>query len=389
MTAQQNPTSETNGNGSLPLRHLRIEFTGRNIWRTGWVILALAALASFLLFVLHDGGGVIFTVLMSWFAAIAMEPAVRKLSTKMSRGRATVIVMGGVAIFMVLFLLAFGNLFLNQIATLIESIPNVVQGAVSWVNERFGTTYDTQDILHSIKLTPAQASKYAQGVLGGVLGIIGSVVGALFSGFTILMFTFYLSADNPRLRLWIARLLPARQQRVFVSVWELVRIKTGGYVAARVILAALNAGTSAIVFAIIGLPSWLALGVWTGLVAQFVPTIGTYISIVLPVLVGLVSDRPWTGIAALVWAIAYQQVENLFIEPRISARAVNIHPAVSFGSVLLGSSLFGIAGALLAVPVTAALISLLDVYGKRYDLVEELRDQGVAEDVRIPDAGDG
>ena len=206
---------------------------------------------------------------------------------------------------------------------------------------------------------------------------VGSVVGAVFSAFTLFMFTYYLSADNPRLRLWIARLLPARQQRVFMSVWELVRVKTGGYVAARVVLATLNGVTSAIVFAIIGLPSWLALGVWTGVIAQFVPTIGTYISIVLPVFVGLTSDRPWTGIAALIWAIAYQQVENLFIEPRISAKAVDIHPAVSFGSVLLGTSLFGVAGALLSVPVTAALLSLLDVYGRRYALVDELRSEGL------------
>ena len=99
------------------------------------------------------------------------------------------------------------------------------------------------------------------------------------------------------------------------------------------ILATINATTSAVVFALIGLPSWLALAICTGLVAQFIPTIGTDISILLAVLVGLLSPAPWTGVAALVWAVVYQQVENLTFEPKISARAVDVHPAVAFASV--------------------------------------------------------
>ena len=119
------------------------------------------------------------------------------------------------------------------------------------------------------------------------------------------------------------------------------------------------------------MPSWLALGIWTGLVAQFVPTIGTYIAIVLPVLVGLLSGNPWIGVIALIWAVIYQQVENLTIEPKISARAVNVHPAVAFASVMLGASLFGVAGALIAVPVVAMAISLIEVRQLRHEVPNE------------------
>jgi predicted PurR-regulated permease PerM len=104
-------------------------------------------------------------------------------------------------------------------------------------------------------------------------------------------------------------------------------------------------------------------------VAQFVPTIGTYIAIALPVLVGFLSDRPVIGLVALVWAVLYQQVENLTLEPRISAKATDVHPAVAFASVLLGSALFGVAGAVLAVPVTAVLMSLVSIHVERHDLV--------------------
>jgi predicted PurR-regulated permease PerM len=161
-------------------------------------------------------------------------------------------------------------------------------------------------------------------------------------------------------------------QDVVFTVWTTTAQKTGGYIGARVILAGINSATSGVVFVIIGMPYWLPLALWTGIVAQFVPTIGTYIAIVLPVIVGLLSGSPWIGVAALIWAIVYQQVENLTIEPRISAKAVDVNPAVAFGSVLLGAALFGVAGAFLAVPVAAMLLALLQTYGKRYELLPEM-----------------
>ena len=155
-------------------------------------------------------------------------------------------------------------------------------------------------------------------------------------------------------------------------MWDITAQKTGGYVAARIILAFISGVMSSIVFLIIGMPSWLALGIWTGLVAQFVPTIGTYIAIVLPVLVGLLSPHPWIGVIALVWALLYQQVENLTIEPKINARAVDLHPAVAFAVVMFGAALFGIVGAMLAIPVGAMLIALVEARKMRHALAPEL-----------------
>ena len=215
----------------------------------------------------------------------------------------------------------------------------------------------------------------ASQLAGGVLAVLGSIAGAVASFFIFALLLFYLSADGPRLRRWIATLFPPRIQETTVVVWDTMAEKTGRYVSARLVLAAVNATATAIVFLIIGLPSWLALALWTGMVAQFVPAIGTYISIVLPVLVGLLSPNPWLGVIVLGWGILYQQVENLTIEPRISARAVNVHPAVSFGSVILGTAMFGVAGALLAIPVVAMLLTLLDLYRTRYDVLPQLEDE--------------
>ena len=110
--------------------------------------------------------------------------------------------------------------------------------------------------------------------------------------------------------------------------------------------------------------------------AQFVPNVGTYISIALPVVVGLTSGDPILGVYVLIWGIAYQQVENLTFEPRISARAVDLHPAVSFGSALLGAQLFGLSGALLAVPLAATAMAMLEIYKRRYELTDANRGPG-------------
>lgn len=347
--------------GSVSGAPVRVVLDARGTWRFWWTALTLVALGWFVLFVLRDGGNLLYLLIVSWFASLAMEPAVRWLSQRMRRGLATIVVMVGVVVFLVLFFAAFGRLFVDQVAQLVRTLPDLVQQTLDTVNRRLSTNYSVNDAIAALNLTPEKVAAYANEVLGGVLGLFGSIASTVFSMVTFGMFTFYFSADGPRLRQWIARRLPASQQSLFATAWDLTTIKTGGYVAARVTLAAVNAAASSIVFALIGLPSWFALGLWTGVVAQFIPTIGTYISIALPVLVGLMSPEPWTGVAALAWGIAYQQVENLTLEPRISARAVNVHPAVAFASVLLGTSLFGVAGALLAVPVSAMLLALFDL----------------------------
>ncbi len=357
-------------------RDITIILQTRNVWRVSFAVFGVIAVALFLKFILEDGGSVIFTVLIAWFAAIAMAPAVDRMSRRMPRGVATILVMVGFAVFVVLFTLAFGQLLLDQVVELIGSLPELLDAVLLWVNERFNLALDRQAIIDSVGLTTEELTDLATEVGGQALGILGSVLGGVFSVFTFGLFAFYLSADAPRFRRWLATLFPPRAQSVVVNVWDITAEKTGGYISARVILAFLNASTTAIVFVIIGMPNWLALSIWTGIVAQFVPTIGTYIAITLPVLVGLLSDNPTVGILALIWGVAYQQVENLTFEPRISAKAVDVHPAVAFGSVLMGAALFGVAGAFLAVPVSAMLLALLDIYTNRYELEGEQNSDG-------------
>jgi predicted PurR-regulated permease PerM len=347
-----------------------------NVWRVGLVVLGVIALGLILQFIIRDGGSVIFTVLMAWFAAIAMAPAVNRLSRFMKRGFATILVMGAFILLMVVFVVAFGALLVDQVTELISRIPDLIDSALEWFNATFSTTFTQDSLLASIGGGgnggdidfAALATEFGP----NLLGIVTSALGSVFGLFTFALFAFYFSAAMPALERWVTSLFPTRSQGVVRNVWHLTAEKTGNYVGARVILALLSSVCTGIVFAVIGMPYWLPLAMWTGIVAQFVPTIGTYIAIILPVLVGLLSPNPWLGVIALAWGLLYQQIENLTIEPRISARAVNVNPAVSFGAVLLGTALFGIAGAFLAVPVVAMLLALVDIYAKRYDLEAEM-----------------
>ncbi|MDO9484877.1 MAG: AI-2E family transporter [Actinomycetota bacterium] len=351
----------------------QVHFSPSNVWRIGFVIMGVLALGLIFTFILEDGGNVIFTVLMSWFAAIAMAPLVDRLSRRMRRGVATIIVMLGFLAALVLFIVTFGALLVDQLSQFVDRIPDLIDGVLSWINKTFNQSITQEDILKSFNLDTNDITSMATKLGVNVLGFLSSVVGSVFGVFTFALFTFYLSADMPRLKRWVCQLFPTRHQGIVENVWSLTAEKTGGYVGARVVLAIINSVLSGIVFAVIGLPYWLPLALWTGIVAQFVPTIGTYIAIVLPVIVGLASENPWDGVIVLIWALIYQQVENLTFEPKISAKAVDVNPAVAFGSVLLGAALFGVAGAFLAVPVTAMMLALLSIYGNRYELSADVK----------------
>lgn len=347
----------------------RIHLSIHDVWRAGWVLVAVVTLAALGNWVFRDAGNVIFTLVLAFLTSIAMEPAVVWLSQRMKRGLASLLVMVTFVVASLAFLAVFGKLLGEQIVAFAQTVPALAEQVVAWVNARFGSTVSYQDVLDKLGLGTATLTSVATNLAGGVLGFLAQVLSAAFGTLTFAFFTYYFSADAPRLRRWLASLFPPRQQEIFNTVWDLALVKTGGYVSARAVLAAICGGTAGLFMLVIGMPYWLALGVWTGVVAQFVPTVGTYIAIALPVLLGLIGEKPWQGVAVLAFALVYQQIENVTIEPRISAQAVDVHPAVSFGAVMFGASLFGVGGAFVAVPMGALLLALFDIYSHKYDVI--------------------
>ncbi|HYN75179.1 MAG TPA: AI-2E family transporter [Candidatus Limnocylindria bacterium] len=353
-------------------------FRDRPFWNRTWLVVGVLLLVLFLAFVVRQGASTFYFILMAWFVALAMEPAVSKLAQRMRRGLATGLVMLLGALGLAGFLWLFGSLFVDQVSSFIEAVPDMAADALAWFNRVTGADFTFDTILDRLGVTTTDLAGYADDVAFGVLNVLASILSGFFGLFVLVFFVFYVSSGMPSLRRWIARRVRPDLQVPFLAAWDLTEIKVGGYIAARVVLATVNSVLSGIVFAVIGLPYWLPLALWTGLVAQFVPNVGTYIAIALPVLVGLTSPEPILGVYVLIWGIAYQQVENLTIEPRISARAVALHPAVSFGAALLGAQLFGISGALLGVPVAATAMALLEIYKQRYELTPETEERVAA-----------
>ena len=357
-------------------------------WLRRAVLFLLAVIAGYqvaLWLFIHLRGflGLLF---LAWLFAIGIEPIVEALARHgVRRGAATGLVMFGLVAAAVGFVAVFGALLVDQLAELVSALPGAVGNVVRWVNQAFDTTFQPADIVASLQLTPARVQQLAQDLTPGLVGILSSLVGLVFEAFTFLLFAYYMSAQAPALRATVATWFPPRHQRVIAEVWEIAVEKTGGYLVSRLVLAVLNAAATGVLLWLLGVPYWLPLAIWAGVVSQFIPTVGTYLAIALPALIAL-SDQPADAVWVVVFGIVYQQVENYLIGPRITARTVAIHPAVAFGAVVAGASLFGPMGALVSIPVVAAVQAVIETYGHRYDLVDG-EPQAAAE--AEPPAADG
>ncbi|MFF0813917.1 AI-2E family transporter [Rhodococcus sp. NPDC003318] len=344
-----------------------------------YVLLAVAAyqLSGWLFHNLRNFLGLLF---LAWLASVTIEPVVDRLERLgLRRGAGTGIVLFSLILLAIGFLAVFGALLAEQLAQLLTALPDAVSRVTEWANRTFDTNFATGDDL--VKLTPETVKDLAQRYTPTVLGLVSTLVGVVFQALTMLLFVFYMSAQGPQLRATISRWFPARQQRVITTVWAISVEKAGGYVVSRLILAAASAVATGIFLLVIGVPYWLPLAIWTGVVSQFIPTLGTYLAIALPAIIAA-AQQPMDGVWVVAFGTAYQQVENYLLHPRITSRTVSIHPAVAFGSVIVGAALFGAIGALVSVPVVAVIQALVETYGRRYELVGE---EGASGDEPAPD----
>ncbi len=329
------------------------------LWIAVWVF---GALSSFL-----------FLLLLSWLISIAMEPPVLWLTRHgvRRRGMATGIVMVVLLVVVAATMALFGQVFISQASQLGQQFPSAVRQSLDWVNATFHTTIDVSQIQASLNLSPSSLSDLAGRYGGGILGVFGSVLTFIFDAVTILVFAFYLSADSPRLRQAIGSWLQPRYQKVLTTVWTIAVEKTGGYVISKLVLAGLSAFFHSLFFWFIDVPFWLPLGLLAGIVGQFIPTIGTYIGVLLPALFSLL-DKPINALWIALFATVYQQLENYVFTPKISKRTMDVHPAIALGSVFVGAALAGPIGAIIGIPVAAAALTIVDTFRRRHELLPEL-----------------
>lgn len=347
-----------------------VAFPPRVLRNSVLIIISLFVLLQLSEWLFHKLSGFLVTLLLAWLVAIAMEPAIEWLTRRgMRRGIAAGITLLGVIISAISFLAAFGGVLFAQIAELIRGLPAVTTQLVEWINATFDLTVDPNTLLDQVD--PTAISNALGGVAGGFVGVVTALLGGLITILTMLFFAYYIAAEGPALRRAIGSWLPRRQQQVFVKVWDTTVEKTGGFVVSKLALAAISALFHGVLYYFVGVPYWLPMALFTGVLSQFIPTIGTYLGVLLPILF-VVFDQPADAVIIIIFATAYQQVENLLLSPRISRLTMDIHPAIALGSVFVGAAAIGPIGAVISIPLAAAVVALLDTYGNRYVLIPEL-----------------
>ncbi|HEY9391511.1 MAG TPA: AI-2E family transporter [Mycobacteriales bacterium] len=351
-------------------------------WLPRAVLLVFAALAAFLAlrWIFKQLAGLLTLLLVSLFLTFAIEPAVNWLDRRgWRRGAATGLVFLVLVVVLIGFVVALGSVLVREVRSIGDNIPDYADGLITWINNTFDTRLSTTRITRELTRPGGPLSMIGSRLARNAVGYGASLLGAVFQLFAILLFTFYLSADGPRVRHAVCSLLPPGRQREVQRAWDIAVDKTGGYLYSRALLAAISAVAHYAAFRIIGIDFALALAVWVGVVSQFIPTIGTYLAAALPVIVAL-ATRPVDALWVLGFAAAYQQVENYILHPRITARTLAMHPAVAFGAVIAGASLLGAAGAVLALPVVATLQGFVGAYVRRYEVTGTTEAQEEHED---------
>lgn len=308
----------------------------------------------------------IVNLIIALFLALAMEPMILWLVKHgWRRGAATATVLFSLLAAAAAVIALFGRMFLEQAGDLIRSLPSTYDSVTLWAEKQFDVVIPEMEDLQAQLL-----QDYGNEVASRALAIGTSVIGGLFAFATILLVSYYLAAAGPKFRASICGWLRPKNQTEVLRLWEITQIKISDYINSRVVLAAIASFFTGVFLTIIDIPYALPLALFTGVVSQFVPTIGTYIGGALPIVFALTGGSWQKAVMVLGFIILYQQVENMWLSPKISARALQMNPAVSFVVVLAFGAVFGALGAFLSLPVAATIQAVATTYLRRHELID-------------------
>jgi predicted PurR-regulated permease PerM len=336
------------------------QLTTRTIARVFFTLVALAVLL-YLLYLIRSVLGLIFIAV---FLAVALGPAVdRAARLKLPRPAAILSVFA--ALFVAIFIVGLLVVppIVDQVQAFADDIPSYIEDV------RDNPTLRDYDDKYKIseKLQDQGASLPSR--LGDAAGALQSVTVGVFSTvlqlITVLTITFFLLLDGGRIvNFLLAQARPDHQVRMREIAAD-VYGSTGGYVAGALTLATICGITTYVVLAILGVAFSVPLAVLMAFLA-LIPLVGATIGGVLVAAVTLFHDFPTDTLIWILFVILYQQFENSVLQPQIYRRTVNLHPLAVITAILIGSSLLGVLGALVAIPIAAAMqILLRDVWHHR------------------------
>jgi predicted PurR-regulated permease PerM len=307
---------------------------------------------------------ILLLIVVAAVLAVGLDPAVRRLQRlKVSRGWAVALIFLATLGFLALFGFLVIPPLVREVRELASNIPGYLQrlrtsgGFFGDLERKYHLSTRLQDLTQKL---PAVASSS----LGTILGITKSVASAIFNSLTIGILTIYFLLALPRSQGLLTAIVTRREQRdADARTLSEALERIGGYVSGNIIVSVIAGFTSFAFLQIAGVPFAAALAMWVA-IADLIPTVGATLGAVVAVIVAFFSSVA-DGIATIVYFAAYQQVENYLIVPRVMKKSVDLSPAAVIVSVLIGGSLAGFAGALLALPIAAAAkVVIRDVWLK-------------------------
>lgn len=351
---------------------LIVRVEGKIIWQAiGAVLMTLL-----LIWAVRQASTLVAMVAISFFFGLALDPGVRWLVNRYGwrRGAAAGVIYLVGAVFTV-FLVAIMIPSIADLARVIGERGSVwVAEAETWMLDTFGVDLSGFAVLgDQTGAAGDAAADFTDESFGTVLGIAASGVGFIFQMATIAMFTFYFAADMPRIQRATLRLFsPVTQERVGWT-WDQAIIQTGGYFYSRLLLMLINGLGFFFTMVLVGLPasSALALALFGSFVSVFIPVIGTYIGGAVPILLSIAFEGLTAGLIVLGYVLVYQQVENYWLSPRLSAKTMTLNGGVAFGAALAGGAVAGPMGAFTALPVAALITSFISNYLASHEVVYE------------------
>lgn len=303
-------------------------------------------------------------VLIMVFVALVIAATLRPMVTALQqRGLPKVlalllIYLGILAVLAGLFVLVVPPL-VDQGGALVRGLPQVYASLIASLEKNPNEAIRTLPLrLPTGDQLGSQLQAVSSVVLTGALGIGVSVLGFLTQILSILVLSIYLTLGQSRLeRFWLS-LAPAPRRPELLAIWHEIENRLGGYVRGELLLMFSIGVLESLGYLVIGLPYPLALGALAGLV-EFVPMVGPTLGAIPAIIVAL-SISPQVALLVMGYSVVIQMAENNILVPRLMGRSVGVSPVVVILAVFAFSSLLGIAGALLAIPLAAILQVLID-----------------------------
>lgn len=346
----------------------RVEIAGRTVWQVIGAILLTMVLVN----AARAAAGLLTMLALSFFFSLAMDPAVRLLRDRYGwrRGAAVGVIYAAGLLFIAFMVFILVPAIGQLAARIAENGDEWVAQINAWTSENVGIPLD-EGVGDGVVGAGEHTGEFAANAFGTLLGIAAGGIALVFNLATIAMFTFYFTADAPRIQRAVLGLFSPVAQRRIGWTWDQAIVQTGGYFYSRMILMAINSTGFLLTMVLVGLPMSYAvpLAVFAGFVSEFIPAIGTYIGAAIPILLTSAIQGLVGGLVVLGYALVYQQLENYVFSPRISADTMSLNGGVAFGAALAGGAIAGPIGAFVALPVAALMSAVISNYAKSYDVV--------------------